>query len=36
MTYETNLAKWKYAREYCKQRGWKFLILTEKDIFSNK
>ena len=35
MTYETNSAKWKSAKQYCKERDWKFLILTEKDIFQN-
>jgi len=34
MTYETNQAKWKYAKDFCASRGWKFLILTENDIFS--
>jgi hypothetical protein len=32
-TYMINEAKWNAAEEYCKQRNWKFLILTEKDIF---
>ena len=33
ITYEVNQAKWKYATDYCKRNGWKFVILTEKDIF---
>ena len=30
--YGTNQAKWKQANEYCLDRGWQFLILTEKDL----
>ena len=33
MTYEVNMSKWKYAREYCNKRGWKFIVMTEKHIF---
>lgn len=33
MTYEVNIKKWEAAREYCEKRGWKFIILTEKQIF---
>ena len=32
-TYAKNTAKWKAAEEYCRKKGWKFKILTEKDIF---
>jgi hypothetical protein len=32
-TYGINTAKWAAAEEYCKDRGWEFKILTEKDIF---
>jgi hypothetical protein len=32
MTYETNNAKWKFATEYCKERGWQFMIITERDL----
>lgn len=32
MTYAKNSSKWKYAEEYCKDRGWEFMILTEKMI----
>ena len=35
-TYGVNEAKWKAATEYCKDRGWKFQILTEDHIFGNK
>jgi len=30
--YGTNQAKWKAANSYCEDRGWKFIILTEKDL----
>ena len=32
MTYGINNAKWKYAQEYCEDRGWKFMILTEDHL----
>lgn len=32
VTYGINQAKWKYAEEYCKDRGWEFKVLTEKDL----
>lgn len=32
MTYGVNQAKWKSAREWCKQHNIEFLILTEKEI----
>ena len=28
--YAVNMSKWKAAEEFCKQAGWKFLIITEK------
>ena len=31
-TYEINQSKWKSAEEMCNKKGWKFIILTEKDI----
>jgi hypothetical protein len=31
-TYCTNQAKWKAAREYCKERGWRFRIITERSL----
>lgn len=31
-TWETNKAKWQAAEEFCKKRGWKFIIMTEKDL----
>lgn len=32
MTYGVNEAKWLAATEYCKDRGWQFLVLTEDNI----
>jgi hypothetical protein len=32
MTYGINEAKWKAATEYCKDRNWKFVVVTEKDL----
>lgn len=32
MTWGKNQAKWEYAREYCKDRGIEFVILTEKEL----
>lgn len=31
-TWGVNSAKWDAAREYCKDRGWKFEIMTEKHL----
>ena len=31
-TYAINTYKWKYAREYCADRRWKFIIITEKEL----
>ena len=33
MTYAVNSAKWKAAQNYCKEKGIKFKILTEEDLF---
>lgn len=35
MTWGINEAKWKAAGDYCKDRGWKFQILTEKELGIN-
>jgi hypothetical protein len=32
MTWGVNDAKWKAAREYCKDRGYEFIIITEKEL----
>lgn len=31
-TYIINQSKWKAATEFCKDRGWIFQVLTEKDL----
>ena len=31
-TYGINDAKWKAARKYCEERGWKFAIMTEHHL----
>lgn len=35
-TWGVNKAKWNAAKEYCVNRGWKFMIMTEEDIFGVK
>lgn len=35
-TWGVNESKWKYATEYCKDRGWKFMIMTEKELFGKQ
>lgn len=32
VTYSINEAKWKAAHQYCLDRQWKFLVLTEKEL----
>ena len=32
MTWGVNSAKWKAAQEYCKDRGYEFMIMTENEI----
>ena len=32
MTYATNTAKWEAAEEYCRDRLWKFKIITEREL----
>ena len=31
-TYGINTSKWKSAQEFCKDRGWKFQIITEHEL----
>lgn len=31
-TWGINSSKWKMAEEYCKDRGWKFQIITEREL----
>jgi len=32
VTYTVNQAKWKHAEKFCKDRGWIFKVITEKDL----
>lgn len=32
-TWAVNQEKWEAAREFAKERGWEFVVLTEDDIF---
>lgn len=32
MTFIKNQSKWKYADQYCKDRGWVFKVITEKEL----
>jgi hypothetical protein len=32
LTYAKNKSKWEAAEEYCKDRGWQFLIMTEYEL----
>lgn len=32
MTWGVNSAKWKAAREFCKDKGWNFVIITEREL----
>ena len=34
MTWGVNQSKWRSADQYCKDRGWRFEILTEKQLFA--
>ena len=34
ITYVINTNKWKAAKEFCEKHSWKFLILTEKELFN--
>lgn len=31
-TYGINISKWEAAAEYCKDRGWEFCVITEKEL----
>lgn len=31
-TYAINKSKWIHAEQYCKHKGWKFVIITDKEI----
>lgn len=32
LTYARNVSKWESAARYCKQRGWRFKIITEEEL----
>jgi len=32
VTWSVNEAKWKAAKEYCKDRSWEFIIFTEDQL----
>lgn len=32
ISYAVNISKWEAAQKFCKQKGYKFLILTEKEL----
>ena len=32
LAFIKNQSKWKYAEEYCKDRGWIFMIITEREL----
>ena len=34
--YAKNQSKWEAAKEYCKDKGWTFKIITEKELFGYK
>jgi hypothetical protein len=36
VTFGVNQAKWKAATEYCLDRGWKFKVITEQELFGKK
>lgn len=31
-TYGINQAKWKAAKEFCEERSWKFVVMTEREL----
>lgn len=35
-TYAINQSKWEAARKWCKKKGYKFLIITENELFTRK
>jgi hypothetical protein len=34
ITFEINKSKWEAAKEFCEKHSWKFVILTEKELFN--
>jgi len=35
LEYEKNQSKWHAANIYCKNKGWQFMVVTEKQLFPN-
>jgi len=35
LTYDKNQKKWKSAKKFCDKKGWKFLIITERELYGN-
>jgi len=33
--WDMNSSKWEYAKEYCEDRGWKFVVMTEETMGIN-
>lgn len=31
-TFATNYSKWEYAKAFCEQKGWEFVVLTEREL----
>ena len=31
--YEVNIAKWKSAMDYCNEKGYGFMVLTERELY---
>lgn len=36
LEYEINQAKWEAAKKICRDKGWNFVVLTEKEILGKK
>jgi len=36
ITYEINKAKWESAKKFCVKNGWRWVILTENELFGDK
>lgn len=34
--YQINTSKWESAKNFCNKNGWKFMILTEKNLFNKE
>lgn len=34
ITFEINKSKWEAAKQFCDKHSWKFVILTEKELFN--